>query len=71
MQYATKTTSQELLRLVATRVGGALRHRHRLKNGDFPAVIEISLYFSPLEKLLSLERTKKKEFSFGSLLAYS
>ena len=27
--------------------------------------------FLPLEKLLSLERTKKNEFSFGSLLAYS
>ena len=28
-------------------------------------------YLSPMEKILSLERTKKNEFSFGSLLAYS
>jgi hypothetical protein len=33
--------------------------------------INIKHYLSPLEKILSLERTKKNEFSFGSLLAYS
>ena len=39
-----------------------------------PFCLEISesiRNFSLCEKLLSLERTKKNEFSFGSLLAYS
>ena len=40
----------------------------RPKNLDFRSLIRI---FSQSEKILSFERTKKNEFSFGSLLTYS
>ena len=46
-------------------------HRRRGIRRTDPVIIHFSLYFSLCEKALSLEKTKKNGFSFGSLLAYA